>query len=167
MQGLTKCRLAPINYPSDSNQISTWDIIIWQGQGALRGISQLSRKCCLRDKSAAGDGAQSIQQRGKKAGSNSRGFHSAAPEGKITFPAGISSSLPAQIPFFPCRTNTLQSSCCTFQPPEHFPSWHSRVLPGTLMEAAPGWKMQGQGFEGSRQDMKLKTGQKKKVILAN
>lgn len=69
--------------------------------------------------------------------------------------------------FFPCRTNTLQSSCCTFQPPEHFPSWHSRVLPGTPMEAAPGWKMQGQGFEGSRQDMKLKTGQKKKVILAN
>lgn len=119
--------------------------------GAPRGIAAL-QKCWIRNKSAAGDGAQTIQQRGK-AGSNSWGFSfcRSRREDNIScwdqnLPASPNSS-------FPCRTNTLQKFLLHIPGPEHFPSWHSRVLPGTL---------QGGGLEGSRQDMKLKTGKKKK-----
>lgn len=75
----------------------------------------------------------------RRAGSPSRGFHFAGPEGKITHPAGIQITLPAQIPLFlagltPCRVPAAHSAPGALPPPEHFPSW---VLPGTLMEIFP------------------------------
>lgn len=75
----------------------------------------------------------------RKAG---RGFNFAGPEGKITHPAGIQISLPAQIPLFlaeltPCEVPAAHSAAGGLPPAEHYHSWHCRVLPGTLMETAP------------------------------
>lgn len=128
--------VTPIRFPHGTSQFD-------RVMRAPRGTAAL-QKCWIRNKSAAGDGAQTIQFQRISFGRSRREDNISCWDQNL--PASPNSS-------FPCRTNTLQKFLLHIPAPEHFPSWHSRVLSGTL---------QGGGLEASRQDMKLKTGQKKK-----
>lgn len=87
----------------------------------------------------------------RKAGSPSRAFHFVGPEGKITFPAGIYISLPAQIPLFlagltPCKVPAAHSA------PGALPQLAEQSSPRDT-DGKSFCTLQEQGLQGSMQDI--------------